>query len=189
MRAWIFALSNEAEARTRLTEALAEGADPWVKTAVIRQWQSGSSLTLHEAVLAGKETLSAEETVARLSLLALYSRAEQNAQEHRVLTRLVRIGLTETFPMPLLERWAGLSRNPAQWAGLLPLVVERSVANAEWGKNALPWAHRTIAPVQSWSPILLQTLERTESPEVRDTYWALQRAPEIRPRPAASGRR
>ncbi len=189
MRAWLHALSNEPQARQRLAETTLEGADPWVRTAVIRNWKSGVSISLHEAVMQARSNLGKEEAVARLELLAARSRPAETPQEKRVLCRLVRLGIGDHFPVKLLNEWADLHGNPRSWEGLLPLITERAIAQSTWGSEALQWAHRTIAPIQNWPSILLDVLERAEDPVIRDAYWALHREPEPKPRVAFPGRR
>lgn len=182
MSAWIFALSSEAGARDRLAESLLQGVDPWVKTAVIRGWETATSMTLHEAVIAARDTLGKTETVSRLSLLARHSRPAQSPYEQRVLARLVRIGTSDYFPASLMERWSDLTPRPQAWRGLLPLVVQRALNDSAWGIDALNWAHKTIAPMVTWPEPLQSLLERAEDPVLRDQYWALTREPEAKPR-------
>lgn len=185
MRAWLFALSTEPGAQDRLAEALVQGADPWVKTAVFRGWGKSTSFTLHEAVLAARETLGKAETVSRLSHLARYSRPAESGYEQRVLARLARIGVTERFPVALLDRWIGLNPRPQTWRGLLPLLTERTLSDNAWGLEAIQWAHKAILRLPAWPAPLLDLLERIEDPALRDGYWQLSREPETKPKPIA----
>ena len=139
-------------------------------------------MTLHEAVLAAREDLGPQQTIGRLSLLALHSRPTQTPYEQRVLARLVRVGVSEKFPVSVLDRWARITPSPASWRGLLPLVVERSLNDQAWGLSALRWAHKTVLPIQEWPTPLTAILERAEDPAIRDQYWTLRREAEYKPK-------
>jgi hypothetical protein len=182
MGAWLAALSSDHDSLGRLETALAQGADPWIKTAVFNGWEDGSSMTLHEAVLAAREDLGPQQTIGRLSLLALHSRPTQTPYEQRVLARLVRIGVSEKFPVSTLERWSKLTPTPESWRGLLPLVVDRALNDQAWGVDALRWAHKTVLPIQDWPTPLGPILEMAEDPTIRDQYWTLRREAEYNPR-------
>lgn len=164
------------DARDRLAEALAEGADPWSSIAVTRGWRVTGSTTLIEAVMNAESNLGTEETQARMGLLARYIKHSENPERDQVITRVLLQGVGRRWPMAALDNWLQLAGSTQEFTrAAFPQLKERILNAGMDAVETLKWTHHFVRPLPLWEPADIQALERTDNAEVRDAYWALQR--------------
>lgn len=188
-QAWIHALTPGPQARLRLAECLADGVDPWQRTAVVDRW-STTSVSLPEAVLMGAGALGMEEARKRLALIGRYTSVAENAQQQSVALTLLESAMTARVPLPDLTLWrnraGALTDEQSQALARrgLEIALEQG---GEDGAELMGWIHRRVLAWTQWPAAMVVTMETSEDAPIRDSYWALVRQAPTTSKPIRPG--
>ncbi len=175
-RAWFHALSPGQDARDRLAEALTEGADPWSTMAVTRGWRVTGSTSLVEAVMNAESLLGAEETMARMALLARYAQPSRDEERDQQLGRVLLAAIGRRWPSASLDAWLELADSTQEFTRMaFPLLKDRILNAGQDAVDTLKWTHLHVRPLSTWEPSDIQALEHTDNADLRDAYWSLCR--------------
>ena len=175
-RAWFHALSPGQDARDRLAEALTEGADPWSTMAVTRGWRVTGSTSLVEAVMNAESLLGAEETMARMALLARYAQPSRDEERDQQLGRVLLAAIGRRWPSASLDAWLELADSTQEFTRMaFPLLKDRILNAGQDAVDTLKWTHLHVRPLSTWEPSDIQALEHTDNADLRDAYWSLRR--------------
>lgn len=193
-QAWIHALTPGEDARLVLAQTLAEGVNPWVPSAVVRQWRT-LSVSMPEAVMLATDALGDREVRERMVLLSRHTPQAQTLAQRQASLAVAQAMLGTHFPVREITAWVGK-------AGALSLEEARKVATTaleealskggEWGGEAVGWIHRRVLTWDQWTSEQVERLESCEDSQVRDAYWRMLRDHPLspdRPLPGPGGRR